>query len=89
MNVASRVNAKTHYALGLGALLLCGGVTQAGPHVHGAAELMLAAEGNKIEIILNVPAMSVVGFESRVVSAEGSAVLKTLKSILVLLRMCH
>ena len=40
MNVASRVNAKTHYALGLGALLLCGGVTQAGPHVHGAAELM-------------------------------------------------
>ena len=70
MNVASRVNAKTHYALGLGALLLCGGVTQAGPHVHGAAELMLAAEGNKIEIILNVPAMSVVGFESRVVSAE-------------------
>ena len=69
MNVASRVNAKTHYALGLGALLLCGGVTQAGPHVHGAAELMLAAEGNKIEIILNVPAMSVVGFESQVVSA--------------------
>ena len=70
MNVASRVNAKTHYALGLGALMLCGGVTQAGPHVHGAAELMLAAEGNKVEIILNVPAMSVVGFESQVVSAE-------------------
>ena len=70
MNVASRVNAKSHYALGLGALLLCGGVTQAGPHVHGAAELMLAAEGNRIEIILNVPAMSVVGFESQAVSAE-------------------
>jgi hypothetical protein len=70
MNVASRVNAKTHYALGLGALMLCGGVTQAGPHVHGAAELMLAAEGNKVEIILNVPAMSVVGFESQAVSAE-------------------
>jgi hypothetical protein len=61
---------KPHYTLGLGALLLCDGVTQAGPHVHGAAELMLAAEGNKIEIILNVPAMSVVGFESQVVSAE-------------------
>ena len=70
MNAASRVRLKPHYALGLGALLLCGGVTQAGPHVHGAAELMLAAEGNKIEIILNVPAMSVVGFESQVVSAE-------------------
>ena len=69
MNAASRVRLKPHYALGLGALLLCGGVTQAGPHVHGAAELMLAAEGNKIEIILNVPAMSVVGFESQVVSA--------------------
>ncbi|MBT7312516.1 MAG: DUF2796 domain-containing protein [Halieaceae bacterium] len=60
---------KPHHALGLGALLLCGGVTQAGPHVHGAAELMLAAEGNKVEIILNVPAMSVVGFESQAVSA--------------------
>ena len=70
MNAASRVRLKPHYALGLGALLLCGGVTQAGPHVHGAAELMLAAEGNKIEIILNVPAMSDVGFESQVVSAE-------------------
>ena len=70
MNAASRVRLKPHYALGLGALLFCGGVTQAGPHVHGAAELMLAAEGNKIEIILNVPAMSVVGFESQVVSAE-------------------
>ena len=70
MNAASGVRLKPHYALGLGALLLCGGVTQAGPHVHGAAELMLAAEGNKIEIILNVPAMSVVGFESQVVSAE-------------------
>ena len=69
MNAASRVRLKPHHALGLGALLLCGGVTQAGPHVHGAAELMLAAEGNKIEIILNVPAMSVVGFESQVVSA--------------------
>lgn len=70
MNAASGVRLKPHYALGLGALLLCGGVTQAGPHVHGAAELMLAAEGNKIEIILNVSAMSVVGFESQVVSAE-------------------
>jgi hypothetical protein len=70
MNAASRVRLKPHYALGLGALLFCGGVTQAGPHVHGAADLMLAAEGNKIEIILNVPAMSVVGFESQVVSAE-------------------
>lgn len=70
MNAASGVRLKPHYAMGLGALLLCGGATQAGPHVHGTAELMLAAEGNKIEIILSVPAMSVVGFESQVVSAE-------------------
>ena len=70
MNAVNGFSLKPHYALGLGALLLCGGVTQAGPHVHGAADFMLAAEGNKIEIILNVPAMSVVGFESEVVSKE-------------------
>ena len=70
MNAVNGFSLKPHYAVGLSALLLCGGVTQAGPHVHGAAELMLAAEGNKIEIILNVPAMSVVGFESQVVSQE-------------------
>ena len=70
MNAVNRFGLKPQYAVGLGALLLCSGITQAGPHVHGAAELMLAAEGNRIEIILNVPAMSVVGFESQVVSAE-------------------
>jgi len=70
MNAVNRFGLKPQYALGLGALLLCSGITQAGPHVHGAAELMLASEGNRIEIILNVPAMSVVGFESQVVSAE-------------------
>ena len=70
MNAVNRFGLKPQYAVGLGALLLCSDITQAGPHVHGAAELMLAAEGNRIEIILNVPAMSVVGFESQVVSAE-------------------
>ena len=70
MNAVNGLRLKAQYALGLSALLLCSGVTQAGPHVHGVAELMLAAEGNRIEIILNVPAMSVVGFESQVVSAE-------------------
>ena len=70
MNAVNGFRLKAQYALGLSALLLCSGVTQAGPHVHGAAELMLAAEGKRIEIILNVPAMSVVGFESQVVSAE-------------------
>ena len=70
MNAVNRFGLKPQYAVGLGALLLCSGITQAGPHVHGAAELMLAAEGNRIEIILNVPAMSVVGFESQAVSAE-------------------
>ena len=70
MNAVNGFSLKPHYAVGLSALLLCSGVTQAGPHVHGAAEFMLAAEGNRIEIILNVPAMSVVGFESQVVSKE-------------------
>ena len=70
MNAVSVARLKSQFAVGLGASLLCSGVTQAGPHVHGAAELMLAAEGNRIEIILNVPAMSVVGFESQFVSAE-------------------
>ena len=54
MNAVNRFGLKPQYAVGLGALLLCSGITQAGPHVHGAAELMLAAEGNRIEIILNV-----------------------------------
>ena len=70
MNAANGFSLKPQYALGLSALLLCSGVTHAGPHVHGAAELLLAAEGNRVEIILNVPAMSVVGFESQVVSKE-------------------
>ena len=70
MNAVSVARLKSQFAVGLGASLLCSGVTQAGPHVHGAAELMLAAEGNKIEIILKVPAMSIVGFESQVVSSE-------------------
>ncbi len=70
MNAVNGFSLKPHYAVGLSALLLCSGVTQSGPHVHGAAEFMLAAEGNRIEIILNVPAMSVVGFESQVVSEE-------------------
>ena len=70
MSFANRISVKPLFAVGLGASLLCHGVTQAGPHVHGAAELMLAAEGNRVEIILNVPAMSVVGFESQVASEE-------------------
>ena len=70
MNAVNGFSLKPHYAVGLSALLLCSGVTQAGPHVHGAAELLLAAEGNRVEIILNVPAMSVVGFESQVASEE-------------------
>ena len=70
MSFANRISVKPLFVVGLSASLLCHGVTQAGPHVHGAAELMLAAEGNRVEIILNVPAMSVVGFESQVASEE-------------------
>ena len=82
MNAVNGFRLKAQYALGLSALLLCSGVTQAGPHVHGAAELMLAAEGNRIEIILNVPAMSVVGFESQVVSAEQQQVVTDADALL-------
>ena len=70
MSFANGICVKPSFAVGLCASLLCHGATKAGPHVHGAAELMLAAEGNRVEIILNVPAMSVVGFESQVVSEE-------------------
>ena len=82
MNAASGVRLKPHYSMGLGALLLCGSATQAGPHVHGTAELMLAAEGDQIEIMLNVPAMSVVGFESQVVSAEQQQVVSDAEALL-------
>lgn len=44
------------YSLGISA---SGGV-----HDHGAAELFLSAEGKTLQIRLNLPAMSVVGFET-------------------------
>ena len=70
MNVVSEKALKQGSVLGVCASLLWSVSTQAGPHVHGAAELLLAAEGNTIEITLNVPALSVVGFESKAVSVE-------------------
>ena len=70
MNFVSGKALKQRSVLGVCASLLWSVSTQAGPHVHGAAELLLAAEGNTIEITLNVPALSVVGFESKAVSVE-------------------
>lgn len=46
-----------------------------GAHVHGVAELTLAAEGADLEIEFSSPAISVVGFEHRAVTpAEKDAV---------------
>ena len=40
-----------------------------GAHVHGAAELTLALEGNDLELVLTSPAASIVGFEYKAESA--------------------
>lgn len=40
------------------------------PHVHGAAEITLALEGHKLEIMLISPAFSILGFEDQAQSDE-------------------
>ncbi len=39
-------------------------------HVHGVAELMVAIEGNALELMLTSPAMGIVGFEHAAVTDE-------------------
>ena len=48
--------------------LAAGATGQHAAHVHGVAEITLAVEDRKVEIVLMAPAMSVVGFEHEAAS---------------------
>merc|ERR1711941_213644 len=51
-------------------------------HVHGVAELMLAQEGNQLEILLESPAANIVGFEHKATSAEQIATVEQAEKLL-------
>ncbi|AQA18601.1 hypothetical protein BST95_10500 [Halioglobus japonicus] len=65
-------NAKRPSQLGVLALatLLAPLATAQSAHVHGAAELTIAMEGSQLELELNSPAASIVGFEHSARSPE-------------------
>ena len=48
-----------------------------GAHEHGAAELFLSAEGTDVQISVNLPAQSIVGFETTDISAEKKAAVES------------
>jgi len=51
-------------------------------HVHGAAELMVALEGDSVEIMLESPAANIVGFEHKATSAEQIAAVEQAEALL-------
>ena len=51
-------------------------------HVHGASDLMIAIEGNDIEIEFESPAMNLVGFEHKANSAKDKATVQQTVEIL-------
>lgn len=51
-------------------------------HVHGAAELMVALEGDSVEIMLESPAANIVGFEHKATSAEQIAAVEKAEALL-------
>ncbi|MBM97356.1 MAG: hypothetical protein CMI09_16075 [Oceanospirillaceae bacterium] len=51
-------------------------------HVHGVAELMLAQEGNELEIMLESPAANIVGFEHKASSEEQIAAVERAEALL-------
>ena len=55
-----------------------------GAHEHGAAELFLSAEGTDVQISVNLPAQSIVGFEATAISAEQKAAVERAQAILML-----
>ena len=73
-------------ALVMGASALgCASVWAAGgAHEHGAAELFLSAEGTDVQISLNLPAQSIVGFETTAISAEQKAAVESAQASLML-----
>ena len=73
-------------ALVMGASALgCASVWAAGgAHEHGAAELFLSAEGTDVQISVNLPAQSIVGFETTAISAEQKAAVESAQASLML-----
>ena len=55
-----------------------------GAHEHGAAELFLSAEGTDVQISVNLPAQSIVGFETTAISAEQKAAVESAQASLML-----
>lgn len=55
-----------------------------GAHEHGAAELFLSAEGKDVQISVNLPAQSIVGFETTAISAEQKAAVESAQASLML-----
>jgi len=53
---------KTQLAI-FGALFVCGFVHAHGAHVHGAATLAIVLDGERVELQLDAPGDSIVGFE--------------------------
>lgn len=51
-------------------------------HVHGVAELMIALEGEQLDIELHSPAMNLLGFEQRAQSPKQKAELVRVRSVL-------
>lgn len=79
----------------LGPLLsMVSGLAQAGPgkshregytheaHVHGVAELLIALEGEQLNIELHSPAMNILGFEQRAQSSDQNAALARVRGVL-------
>ena len=54
-----------------------------GAHEHGAAELFLSAEGKDVQISVNLPAQSIVGFETTAISAEQKAAVDSAQASLM------
>ena len=55
-----------------------------GAHEHGAAELFLSAEGTDVQISVNLPAQSIVGFETTAISAEQKSAVESVQASLML-----
>ena len=54
-----------------------------GAHEHGAAELFLSAEGRDVQITLNAPAQSLVGFEIAALTQEQRAAVERAEAMLM------
>ncbi len=84
--VAKRLCSSQSRLLLIGASALgCATVWAAGgAHEHGAAELFLSAEGTDVQISVNLPAQSIVGFETTAISAEQKAAVERAQASLML-----